>query len=122
MTGSNPSITTTRLAKRKQITGINYRMAIQQFKHTPGSKNGRDAICSNGKTRVNLNSNYSRQILKSWLFFFYFYYRGICIIDNGASRRRTRNARFRARRADQLLLFKHSTKLNCLTNSAVQQL
>ena len=28
------------------------------------------------------------------------YYRGICIIDNGASRRRTRNARFRARRAD----------------------
>ena len=29
----------------------------------------------------------------------------MCIIDSGASRRRTRNARFRARRAD------HSTKL-----------
>ena len=31
-----------------------------------------------------------------------FYYRSICIIDNGASRRRTRNACFRARRADHL--------------------
>ena len=33
-------------------------------------------------------------------FFFFFYYIGIRIIDNGGSRRRTRNARFRARRAD----------------------
>ena len=29
-----------------------------------------------------------------------FSYRSICIIDGGASRRRTRNSRFRARRAD----------------------
>ena len=29
-----------------------------------------------------------------------FYYRSICIIDNGASRHRTQNARFRVRRAD----------------------
>ena len=63
MTGSNPSITTTRLAERQQITGINYKMAIQQFNHTSGSKNGRDAIGSIGKTRVDLNFNYSSQIL-----------------------------------------------------------
>ena len=31
--------------------------------------------------------------------YFFLYYRSICIIDNGASRRRTRNAIFRARRA-----------------------
>ena len=35
-----------------------------------------------------------------FFYFFLFYYRSICIIDNGASRRRTRNARFRAGRAD----------------------
>ena len=35
-----------------------------------------------------------------YFFFFIFLYIGILIIDNGASRRRTRNARFRARRAD----------------------
>ena len=39
----------------------------------------------------------------------YFYYRIICIIDNGASRYRTRNARFRARRAD------HSTTSMCFS-------
>ena len=38
---------------------------------------------------------------------FFFYYRSICIIDDGASRRRTRNTRFRARRAD------HSTTSMC---------
>ena len=49
----------------------------------------------------------------SWteLAFFFFFYGSTCIIDDGASRRRTRNARFRARRAD------HSTtslsNLNC---------
>ena len=32
--------------------------------------------------------------------FYFFYKRSICIIDNGVNRRRTRNARFRARRAD----------------------
>ena len=63
MPGTNPGITTTRLAERQQITGINYRTAIQQFKHTSGSINGRDAIGSIGKTRVDLNSNYSSQIL-----------------------------------------------------------
>ena len=57
MTGSNPITTTTRLAERQQITGINYRTAIQQFKHISGFKNWRDAIGSNGKTRVDLNSN-----------------------------------------------------------------
>ena len=31
---------------------------------------------------------------------FFFYYRSICIIDIGASNHRTRNARFRARSAD----------------------
>ena len=36
----------------------------------------------------------------SFLFIFFFYYRSICIIDDGASRRRTRISRFRARRAD----------------------
>ena len=39
--------------------------------------------------------------------FYFFYYRSICIIDSGASRRRTRNARFQARRAD------HSTTSMC---------
>ena len=58
MTGSNPSITTTRLAERQQITDLNT-STIQQFKHTSGSKNWRDAIGSNGETRVDLNSNYS---------------------------------------------------------------
>ena len=38
----------------------------------------------------------------------FFLYRSICIIDNGASRRRPQNARFRARRAD------HSTTSMCL--------
>ena len=38
--------------------------------------------------------------------FFFFYYIGIRIIDNGASRRRTRNARFRARRADHSTTFR----------------
>ena len=33
------------------------------------------------------------------IIFQFFYYRSICIIDNGASSRRTRNARFRGRRA-----------------------
>ena len=89
MMGSNPSITTTRLAERQQITGISYKTPIQQFKHTSGSKNGRDAMGSNGKTRVDLNSNYSSQILKSLLFF---------------------------------ALIQQSTKLNCITNFAVQQL
>ena len=42
-----------------------------------------------------------------WLFLF-FYYRSICIIDNGASRRRTRNARFRARRADHSTISKRN--------------
>ena len=63
MTGSNPSFSMTRLAERQQITGINYRTAIRQFKHTPGSENERNAIGSIGKTRVDLNSNYSSQIL-----------------------------------------------------------
>ena len=36
----------------------------------------------------------------SLLFVLFFYYRIICIIDDGASRRRTRISRFRARRAD----------------------
>ena len=40
--------------------------------------------------------------------FIFFYKRSICIIDNGVSRRRTRNARFRARRAD------HSTTSMCI--------
>ena len=31
---------------------------------------------------------------------FFYFYRSICIIDIGASKHRTRNARFRARRAD----------------------
>ena len=35
----------------------------------------------------------------------FFFYRSICIIDDGASRRRTRNTRFRARRADHSLFF-----------------
>ena len=65
MRGFNPSVTTTRLAERQQITGINCRTAIRQFKLTSGSKNGRDAIGSIGKTRVDLNSNCSSQILKS---------------------------------------------------------
>ena len=43
-----------------------------------------------------------------YLFFFNFYYRGVRIIDNGVSKRRTRNARFRARRAD------HSTTCMCM--------
>ena len=45
--------------------------------------------------------------------FIYFvcYYRGICFIDNGTSRRRTRNARFRARRADHLTTSMY--KFNC---------
>ena len=43
-----------------------------------------------------------------FIFFFIFCCRNICIIDNGASRRRTRNARLRARRAD------HSTTSMCL--------
>ena len=34
------------------------------------------------------------------IYLFIFYYRGICIIDNGASRRRTRDSSFRGRRAD----------------------
>ena len=41
----------------------------------------------------------------------FFYYRSICIIDDGASRRRTRISRFRARRAD------HSTTSMCNTIS-----
>ena len=46
--------------------------------------------------------------VKAYFFFFFFFnYRIICIIDNGASRRRTRNARFRVRRAD------HSTTSMC---------
>ena len=36
---------------------------------------------------------------------FFFFYRSICIIDNGASRRRARNARFRDRRADHSTTF-----------------
>ena len=35
-----------------------------------------------------------------FFFFFVLSYRSICIIDNGVSRRRTRKARFRDRRAD----------------------
>ena len=41
-----------------------------------------------------------RRCTALFVFFFLFYYRSICIIDNGASRRRTRNTRYRARRAD----------------------
>ena len=37
MIGFNQSITTTRQAERQQITGINYRTAIRQFKLTSGS-------------------------------------------------------------------------------------
>ena len=40
--------------------------------------------------------------------FIFFFCRSICIIDDGASRRRARNTRFRARRAD------HSTTSMCL--------
>ena len=47
---------------------------------------------------VQLQNASNRGIASSFLIFFY--YRSICIIDSGASRRRTRNARFRARRAD----------------------
>ena len=50
---------------------------------------------------------------------FFFYYKSICIIDNGASRHRTRNARFRVRRADhsttsilQLLIWYFFTHTN----------
>ena len=57
------------------------------------------------------SSNYGYKTFVQKFFFFYllfiFYYIGIRIIDNGASRRRTRNARFRARRAD------HSTTSMC---------
>ena len=41
----------------------------------------------------------------------FFYYRSTCIIDNGAHRRRTRNARFRARRADHSTKFRFHTEL-----------
>ena len=44
--------------------------------------------------------------------FIYFWYRSICIIDNGASRRRTRNTRFQTRRAD------HSTTSMCSLQTA----
>ena len=44
----------------------------------------------------------SSQRLAVSRFSFFFYYRSIRIIDNGASSHRTRNARFRARRADHL--------------------
>ena len=50
--------------------------------------------------RLNESSFASITISAIILFFFFYYYIGIRIIDNGASRRRTRNARFRARRAD----------------------
>ena len=40
-------------------------------------------------------------------FCYLFYKRSICIIDNGASRRRTRNARFRARHADHSTTFEY---------------
>ena len=49
MTRSNPSITTTRLAERQQITGINYRTAIQQFKHTRVPKIGETQSGVTGK-------------------------------------------------------------------------
>ena len=45
------------------------------------------------------------------LSFSFFYYRSICIIDNGASRRRTRNVRFRDGRADHLTTSMCSNKL-----------
>ena len=47
--------------------------------------------------------------------FFLFFYRSICIIDDGASRRRTRNTRFRARRAD------HSTTSMCTKSDSERQ-
>ena len=40
----------------------------------------------------------------SCFFFIFFYYTSTCIIDDGASRCRTRNARFRTRRADHLTI------------------
>ena len=40
-----------------------------------------------------------------YLSFFFVYYRSTCIIDDGASRRRTRSARFRDRRADHLHVY-----------------
>ena len=49
MTGSNPIITTTRLAERQQITGINYGTAIQQFKHTRVPKIGETQSGVTGK-------------------------------------------------------------------------
>ena len=39
------------------------------------------------------------------LFIVFFYNRIICSIDNGASRRQTRNSRLRARHADHTLLY-----------------
>ena len=51
--------------------------------------------------------------LETLVFDLFFYYRSICIIDSGASRRRTRNARFRARRAD------HST--TSINQTIIQQ-
>ena len=42
-------------------------------------------------------SNHTFSVRSNFLFF---YYRSICIIGNGASKRRTRTARFSARRAD----------------------
>ena len=72
MTGSNPSIATTRLAERQQITGLNT-STIKRTQPTSPWHNGvheRHTIGSIGKTRVDLNSNYSSQILfKSRLFF-----------------------------------------------------
>ena len=44
--------------------------------------------------------------------FFFLFYRSICILGNGASRRRTPNARLRARRAD------HSTSTTIAVLSA----
>ena len=56
----------------------------------------------NALVPVDISSNkvVGQAACKCYFFFFFLYYIGIRIIDNGASRRRTRNARFRARRAD----------------------
>ena len=41
-------------------------------------------------------------VFKPDIFLFFYYHRSTCIIDNGASKRRTQNTHFRARRADHL--------------------
>ena len=57
-------------------------------------------FCVSILRRISATSLYRHRNVKYTLhfvffFFFFFYYRSTCIIDHGASRRRTRNARFR---------------------------